>query len=176
MFFTRYNNSKAGFSVSNSKSVLCSCGSTPRRGRKRQPMELVYFRAKTAVILRGLAVVELAFPFQVERLPSDPGNYWRDLHVPCAQFEFPFPAEAGSGEGSSLSNSSPGGPQANAASPALVVDEFSPERHLPPINSRAPSEVDRSSREDAVKGDRCQPPPGPIAIPICSLNCSPSTH
>ena len=51
---------------------------------------LVYFRGQTAIILRGPAVVELAFPFQVERLPADPENYWRDLRLPCAQFEFPY--------------------------------------------------------------------------------------
>ena len=51
---------------------------------------LVYFRGKTAVILRGPAVVELAFPLQMERLPTVPDNYWRDLRVPRAQFEFPF--------------------------------------------------------------------------------------
>ena len=43
---------------------------------------LVYFRGDSAIILRGPAVVELAFPFQVERLPADPENYWRDLRVP----------------------------------------------------------------------------------------------
>lgn len=48
------------------------------------------FRGKTAVILRGPALVELAFPFQVERLPADAENYWRDLRMPRAQFEFPF--------------------------------------------------------------------------------------
>lgn len=36
------------------------------------------------------AVVELAYPFRVERIPAADGNYWRDLHVPGAQFEFPF--------------------------------------------------------------------------------------
>jgi hypothetical protein len=48
------------------------------------------FRGKTAVLLRGPALVELAFPFQVERLPADEENYWRDLRMPRAQFEFPF--------------------------------------------------------------------------------------
>ena len=37
------------------------------------------FRGKWAVVLHGPAVVELAFPFRVERLPADPDNYWRDL-------------------------------------------------------------------------------------------------
>ena len=48
------------------------------------------FRAATAVILRGPAVVQLAFPFHVERLPTDAENYWRDLRAPRAQFEFPL--------------------------------------------------------------------------------------
>jgi hypothetical protein len=50
----------------------------------------ILFRGKTAVILRGPAMVELAFPFKVERLPADPVNYWNDLRVPRAQFELPF--------------------------------------------------------------------------------------
>jgi len=53
---------------------------------------MLNFRGKTAVILHGPAVVELAFPFQVERLPADAENYWRDLRVPRAQFEFAFSA------------------------------------------------------------------------------------
>ncbi len=54
---------------------------------------LKYFRGRIAAILRGPAVVELAWPFQVERLPSDPDNYWRDIRFPSAQFEFAFPTE-----------------------------------------------------------------------------------
>jgi hypothetical protein len=50
----------------------------------------IYFRGRTAVILFGPAVVELAFPFHVERLPGDAFNYWTDLREPCAQFCFPF--------------------------------------------------------------------------------------
>ena len=53
------------------------------------------FRGKMAVLLRGPALVQLAFPFQVERLPTDAENYWRDVRIPRAQFEFPF------GDGSS---------------------------------------------------------------------------
>jgi len=48
------------------------------------------FRGKLAVILHGPALVELAFPFQVEPLPDDADNYWRDLRAPRAQFEFTF--------------------------------------------------------------------------------------
>ncbi len=51
---------------------------------------LMLFRGKTAALLRGPAVVELASPFLVEKLPSDSLNYWRDLRIPRAQFEFPF--------------------------------------------------------------------------------------
>ena len=54
------------------------------------PDGTVFFRGKAAVILRGPAVLELAFPFHVEKLPDDPDNYWRDLRMPCAQFEFPI--------------------------------------------------------------------------------------
>ena len=46
------------------------------------------FRGQTAVILRGPAIVELAFPFQVERLPADPNNYWRDMRLPWVQLLF----------------------------------------------------------------------------------------
>ena len=38
----------------------------------------VLFRGQAAVILRGPAVLELAFPLHIERLPSDSDNYWRD--------------------------------------------------------------------------------------------------
>ena len=56
----------------------------------RTPDGPVFFRGQTAVLLRGPALVELAFPFQVERLPADSDNYWRDLRVPCVQFELVF--------------------------------------------------------------------------------------
>jgi len=62
----------------------------------------VLLRGKMVVLLHGPAVVELAFPFQAERLPSDAENYWRDLRAPRAQLEFPFgltpttPADIGS--------------------------------------------------------------------------------
>jgi hypothetical protein len=54
---------------------------------------MVYFRGRTVAILRGPAIVQLACPFQVEKLPSDPGNYWRDLHFPRVQFELPSLSE-----------------------------------------------------------------------------------
>ena len=48
------------------------------------------FRGKIAVILRGPAVVQLSFPFKVERLPGEACNYWADLRLPLAQFDLPF--------------------------------------------------------------------------------------
>lgn len=50
----------------------------------------VYFRGRSAVVIRGPAVVQMAFPFQVEKLPADESNYWRDLRFARAQFELPF--------------------------------------------------------------------------------------
>ena len=55
----------------------------------------VPFRGKIAVIVRGPAVVQLASPFQVERLPADPNNYWRDVSFPQVQFEFPIREDPG---------------------------------------------------------------------------------
>lgn len=49
-----------------------------------------YFRGATAVILRGPAIVKLAFPFQVEKLPCEADNYWEDLRLPRAQFKLPL--------------------------------------------------------------------------------------
>ena len=57
-------------------------------GRDTAPEGWVQFRGQAAVVLQGPAVVELASPFHVERLPSDPANYWRDLRSPRVQFEF----------------------------------------------------------------------------------------
>ena len=54
------------------------------------PDGLLSFRGSTAVLVRGPAVVQLTFPFRVERLPADPDNYWRDLRMPRAQFELTF--------------------------------------------------------------------------------------
>ena len=62
------------------------------------PEGAVLFRGKAAVILRGPAVLEMAFPFHIERLPVDPDNYWRDLRMPRAQFEFPFSPDPMAGE------------------------------------------------------------------------------
>lgn len=49
-----------------------------------------YFRGSTAVILRGPALVKLAFPFHVEKLPGEAENYWEDLRMPHAQFKLPL--------------------------------------------------------------------------------------
>ena len=59
-------------------------------GEPRSSDGIVRFRGRTAVIVAAPALVELAFPFVVERLPADTGNYWRDLQVPRAQLEFPW--------------------------------------------------------------------------------------
>lgn len=59
-------------------------------GPEQSAQGVVYFRGKSAVILRGPAVVKLAFPFRVERLPAHEDNYWSDLHLPRVQFELPL--------------------------------------------------------------------------------------
>ena len=48
------------------------------------------FRGELSVIVKGPVIVELEFPFYVERLPKDAENYWRDLRLPIAQLEFPM--------------------------------------------------------------------------------------
>lgn len=45
------------------------------------------FRGGIAVILRGPAIVRLAFPFRVEKLPRGADNYWEDIRLPRAQFK-----------------------------------------------------------------------------------------
>ena len=50
----------------------------------------VLVRGVPAVILRGPAIVRLAFPFRVEPRPADEANYWEDLRFPTAQFRLPF--------------------------------------------------------------------------------------
>ena len=51
---------------------------------------IIFYRGSSVVVLRGPATVKLAYPFQVEKLPEDAANYWKDLQVPRVQFEFPF--------------------------------------------------------------------------------------
>jgi hypothetical protein len=48
------------------------CSRSPTNGA-------VQFRGAQAAVLQGPAEVRLAYPFVVERLPDDPGNYWREL-------------------------------------------------------------------------------------------------
>jgi hypothetical protein len=50
---------------------------------------VIRFRGKAALIVLDPAIVELAFPYRVERFPPDALNYWRDLRVPGSQFGFP---------------------------------------------------------------------------------------
>jgi hypothetical protein len=50
----------------------------------------VHFRGGCAAVLQGPAQVQLAYPFSVEKLPSDSDNYWEDLRRPMAQFAFSF--------------------------------------------------------------------------------------
>lgn len=52
---------------------------------------LVYFRGRQAVIIRGPLTAELAYPFLVERLPSDPDNYWSDIKKMNVQLALPLP-------------------------------------------------------------------------------------
>ena len=51
---------------------------------------MLFLRGMRAVLLRGPAVVQLAVPFRVERLPDNIANYWEDLRFPAAQFRLPF--------------------------------------------------------------------------------------
>ena len=57
-------------------------------GRSAEGM--VFLRGMAAVLVRGPAVVRLAVPFRVERLPVEEANYWEDLRFPTAQFWLPF--------------------------------------------------------------------------------------
>lgn len=52
---------------------------------------VICFRRAMAVILRGPAVVKLAVPFRVEKIPSETVNYWEDLQMSRAQFRLPLP-------------------------------------------------------------------------------------
>lgn len=50
----------------------------------------VPFRGKLGAIVRGPTIVELDFPFLIERLPADSENYWRDLRLPRVQLKLPM--------------------------------------------------------------------------------------
>ena len=62
---------------------------------------IIPFRGNMAVVLRGPATVRLAFPFRVEPVPVDPGNYWEDVRTPGAQFVLPLAFPTGSDESGS---------------------------------------------------------------------------
>jgi hypothetical protein len=51
---------------------------------------IISFRGNMAVVLRGPATVRLAFPFRVEPVPVETGNYWEDVRTPGAQFVLPL--------------------------------------------------------------------------------------
>lgn len=61
-----------------------------RTTSERVPDGPIHFRGKIAVIVQGPALIELAYPFRIERLPGDAVNYWADLRFPTAQFRLPF--------------------------------------------------------------------------------------
>lgn len=50
----------------------------------------VFFRGGTAVLLRGPTMVQLRFPYFIERLPARSADYWHDLQWPNAQFRLPL--------------------------------------------------------------------------------------
>ena len=137
---------------------------------------VVCFRGQTTVIVRGPALVELAFPFQVERLPTDSENYWRDLRLPRAQFELPFPATAGDAEAGpdlSLADSCRWrscGPPVFAGAGSVPVR---PERRLPPVDLPPSNAIDQNNGLKAVKGEPCRSQPGPNQTTIRNLNYSP---
>ena len=137
---------------------------------------VVCFRGHIIVIVRGPALVELAFPFQVERLPADPVNYWRDLRVPRAQFELPFPASTGdahTGSDRKLADSVIAPHSSAPPSPEPVSFQRSTERCLRPVDLPPPNTVDRNNGVEAVKGESCRSQPRPNQTPIRNLNYSP---
>lgn len=50
----------------------------------------ITFRGKLVVFIKGPAIVELESPLRIERLPANSENYWQDIKMPGAQFEFPW--------------------------------------------------------------------------------------
>lgn len=51
---------------------------------------IVRFRGHSAVVLHGHALLRMAFPFFIERLPATPDTYWQDFTWGGAQFELPL--------------------------------------------------------------------------------------
>ena len=135
----------------------------------------VCFRGHIIVIVRGPALVELACPFQVERLPADPENYWHDLCVPRAQFELPFPVrtdDTNAGPDRTLEDSVIASHSATPPSPESVSLQPSTERCLRPVDLSPPNTVDRNNGVEAVKGEPCRSQPRPNQTPIRNLNYS----
>lgn len=60
---------------------------------ERSAEGMLFLRGMAVILLHGPAVVPLAIPFRVERLP-DEANYWEDLRFPAAQFRLPFVARS----------------------------------------------------------------------------------
>ena len=60
---------------------------------ERSAEGMLFLRGMAVILLHGPAVVQLAIPFRVERLP-DEANYWEDLRFPAAQFRLPFVARS----------------------------------------------------------------------------------
>lgn len=58
---------------------------------------MALFRASLAAILTGPALMELVFPFKVEKLPGGSNNYGRDLHLHRAQFAPPIGSDDATG-------------------------------------------------------------------------------
>jgi hypothetical protein len=61
---------------------------------ERSAEGMVFLRGSAAVLLHGPALVRLAVPFRVERLPNDAANYWVDLRFPIAQFRLPLGSQS----------------------------------------------------------------------------------
>ncbi len=135
--------------------------------------ELNFFRGSTSVILQGPVVVELAFPFQVERLPAHPENYWRDLRMPRVQFEFPFPSDPDPGRRETDSDP---GRQTAVMVPVSAQSPCSQERRLAAVDMPPPGAVDRLTGEDAVREEPCPSQSGREHTTMRNSNCSPATH
>ena len=132
--------------------VVLVCLESPA-STERAPDGPVYFRGQTAVILRGPAVVQLAFPFHVERLPAHPDNYWRDLRAPCAQFELPFATDGDDPGHDPGSRSADSPTHLKAAAPASVHSSRRPERRLAPGDLPPRSAVDRTDAGTPSRGN-----------------------
>jgi hypothetical protein len=115
---------------------------------------MVFFRGRTVVILRGPALVELAFPFQVERLPGDADNYSRDLRAPRAQFEFPFSLDGNEHDGRAPARTTnlPGAAQVATAVSDKLQFMRSSKRRLAPVDLPLRNAVDRAYGANSRRG------------------------